>query len=262
VVGVIDDGYSVGDVAALAGVSVRTLHHYDEIGLLRPSGRTAAGHRRYGSGDLQRLRRILFYRELDFGLEEIAAILADPDGDTDDHLRRQHRMLRTRIDRDQQLLRALEKEMEARLMGMSLTPEEQFEIFGTDQVGGEWHDEAAERWGDTAQFKESQRRAAAYTKEDWAAMKAESDAGLRAYADAMRNGVPATAPEALALAEANRTFISRWFYECSHEMQCALAEMYVADERFRKTYDDVAPGLAQYVHDAILANAAASDSSG
>lgn len=254
--------YSVGDLAALAHVSVRTLHHYDELGLLRPSARTAAGHRRYGEADLGRLREILVYRELDFGLDEIAAMLADRARGTDDHLRRQHQMLRERIARDQRLLRALEREMESRKMGTSLTPEEQFEVFGTDKVGGEWHDEAEQRWGETEAFQESQRRAASYTKEDWVALKAESDAGLRAYADAMRSGIPATSPEAMALAEANRAFISRWFYECSHEMQRGLAEMYVTDERFGKPYDDVAPGLAQYVHDAILANCAAHESSG
>lgn len=250
-----NDGYSVGDVADLAHVSVRTLHHYDEIGLLRPTGRTAAGHRRYSATDLQRLREILFYRELDFGLDEIASLLTDSADGIDERLRSQHRMLRERIQRHQQLLVAIEKEMEARDMGISLTPEEQFEVFGTDQVGGEWADEADERWGDTAAYQESQRRTAAYTKDDWAALKAESDAGLRNYADAMRGGTPATSPVAMALAEVNRQFITRWFYDCGYDVQRGLAEMYIADERFRKTYDDVEPGLAQYVHDAIVANA-------
>jgi DNA-binding transcriptional MerR regulator len=250
-----NDGYSVGDVADLAHVSVRTLHHYDEIGLLRPTGRTAAGHRRYSATDLQRLREILFYRELDFGLDEIASLLTDSADGIDERLRSQHRLLRERIQRHQQLLVAIEKEMEARGMGISLTPEEQFEVFGTDQVGGEWADEADERWGDTAAYQESQRRTAAYTKDDWAALKAESDAGLRNYADAMRGGTPATSPVAMALAEVNRQFITRWFYDCGYDVQRGLAEMYIADERFRKTYDDVEPGLAQYVHDAIVANA-------
>jgi DNA-binding transcriptional MerR regulator len=250
-----NDGYSVGDVADLAHVSVRTLHHYDEIGLLRPTDRTAAGHRRYSATDLQRLREILFYRELDFGLDEIASLLTDSADGIDERLRSQHRMLRERIQRHQQLLVAIEKEMEARGMGISLTPEEQFEVFGTDQVGGEWADEADERWGDTAAYQESQRRTAAYTKDDWAALKAESDAGLRNYADAMRGGTPATSPVAMALAEVNRQFITRWFYDCGYDVQRGLAEMYIADERFRKTYDDVEPGLAQYVHDAIVANA-------
>jgi len=249
--------YAVGDVASLAHVSVRTLHHYDEIGLLRPSRRTSAGHRRYTDADLQRLREILFYRELDFGLDEIAAMLDDPGAATDTHLRVQHRMLRERIARHQGLLAALEKQMEAREMGMALTPEEQFEVFGTDQVGGEWHDEAKDRWGDTDSFKESQRRTAAYTKEDWARLKDEADAGLRAFRDLMQSGAPADGPAAQALAEQHREYLSRSFYDCGYDMHRGLAEMYVADERFTATYETVAPGLAQYVHDAIVANAAA-----
>lgn len=247
--------YSVGEVAALAHVSVRTLHHYDEIGLLRPSGRSPAGHRRYGAADLQRLREILFYRELDFGLDDIARILADAAAAADTHLRTQHRMLRERIDRSQQLLRAIEKEMEARQMGTSLTPEEQFEIFGTDKVGGEWADEARERWGNTDAYQESQRRTVTYTKDDWSRIKQESDAGLQAFRDALQGGLPADGPAARELAEQHRQFITRWFYECDYDVHRGLAEMYVSDERFTQTYETVVPGLARYVHDAIIANA-------
>jgi DNA-binding transcriptional MerR regulator len=252
---VTNDGYSIGDTAALANVSVRTLHHYDEIGLLRPSSRTAAGHRRYSAADLHRLREIVFYRELDFGLDEVAAMLADPGAGTEQHLRSQHRMLRERVARGQLLLRALEKEMEARQMGISLTPEEQFELFGTDQLSGEWADEARERWGDTDAYQESQRRTTSYPKDDWARLKAESDAGLAAFRDALRAGLPATGPEAMALAESHRGFLNRWFYDCGYDMHRGLAQMYVADERFSAVYDAVAPGLARYVHDAIIANA-------
>jgi DNA-binding transcriptional MerR regulator len=247
--------YSIGEVSALAQVSVRTLHHYDDIGLLTPTGRTSGGHRRYDTGDLGRLRQILIYRELDFGLDEIAAMLADPGNGTDAHLRRQHRMLRDRIDRAGDLLRAVEKEMEARKMGISLTPREQFEIFGTDQVSGEWADEARDRWGDTDAYREAQHRTTAYTKDDWKRLKEESDAGLRAFRDAMQAGQPASGSAARELAESHRLFLNRWFYECDHDMHRGLAETYVTDARFTKTFDAVAPGLAQYVHDAILANA-------
>jgi DNA-binding transcriptional MerR regulator len=250
-----DDGYPIGKVAALAHVSVRTLHHYDDVGLLRPSGRTAAGHRRYDRADLQRLQTILFYRELDFGLDEIATMLTDPGTGTDAHLRKQHALVRARMERDERLLRAIEKEMGARKMGISLTPEEQFEVFGTDKVGGEWADEARERWGDTDAYQESARRTAAYSKDDWIHLKAEADTGLREFRDAMQDGEPAAGDRARALAEAHRQYLTRWFYDCSHEMHRGLAETYVADSRFRETFDTVAPGLAQYVHDAIVANA-------
>lgn len=199
------------------------------------------------------------YRALDFGLEVIAEMLADPGAGTDEHLRKQHRLLRARADRDQNLLLGLEKELEARAMGISLTPEEQFEVFGTEKVGGEWAAESEARWGETDSYRESQRRAARYTKDDWAEMKAQADAGLRAYADAMAGGLAPSSPQAMELAENNRLFISAWFYDCDYAMQRNLAEMYLSDERFRATYDSVAPGLAQFVHDAVIANCQAND---
>ena len=254
-VNVDDDGYTVGAVARLAGVSVRLLHHYDRIGLLEPSGRSAAGYRIYSLPDLKRLRQVLFYRELGFTLEEIAQILADPDQDAAAHLRRQHRLLRAQISRRQDMLAAIEKELEAGKMGIALTPEEQFEIFGTDKVSGEWAEEAQRRWGDTDAWAQSQRRAAAYTKQDWIDIQAGAAAISREFLAAMTAGAAADDPRATDVAERHRQHISRWFYDCPHDLHRGLAEMYLADERFRKNHDDLAPGLARYVRDAILANA-------
>lgn len=248
------DGYTVGDVARMAHISVRALHHYDAIGLVTPGGRSPAGYRLYSGTDLRRLRQVLFYRELEFGLDEIAAILADPDAGTDDHLRRQHRLLRQRQARVQALLAAIEKEMEARKMGISLTPEEQFEIFGTDKLG-EYMEEAGQRWGDTDAWRESQRRSAAYTKADWVTIKSEADGNIADFASALRAGEPPTSTDAMDLAEAHRQHLSRWFYACGYEQHRALAEMYISDPRYTEPYDEVAPGFSQYVHDAILANA-------
>ncbi len=252
-----DDGfYPVGAVAKLAGVSVRTLHHYDEISLLTPGSRSATGYRLYSLADLKRLQQILYYRALGFPLEEIVAIMADPAADAAGHLRRQHRMLREQISHRRDLLAAIEKEMEALKMGISLTPEEQLEIFGTDKVSGEWAEEAERRWGETDAWKESQRRTAAYTKQDWIDIQAEGTSLNREFLDAMRAGVPATAEPAMDVAERHRQHISRWFYECDRGLHGRLAELYVNDQRFAKNYDDMAPGLAQYVHDAMAANAA------
>ncbi len=246
--------YQVGEVARMSSVSVRTLHHYDEIGLLVPSGRTEAGYRLYSAADLGRLRRILFYRELDFGLDQISEILADPQTAADEHLRRQHRLLRDRLARTQVLITALEQEMEARKMGISLTPEDQLEIFGTDKLG-EYSKEAHERWGETDAYKESQRRTAAYTKQDWIEIKREADENIAGFVEAIKSGEPATGTVAMDLAEAHRRHISKWFYECSPEFHRGLAEMYISDPRFTKTYDELAPGMSHYVHDAIFANA-------
>jgi len=244
----------VGEVARLSHVSVRTLHHYDAIGLLAPSARSPAGYRLYSGTDLRRLHQILFYRELGFALEEIADILADPAAGTDDHLRRQHRLLRERRARDAALLGAIEREMEARKMGIALTPEEQFEIFGTDKFA-QYAEEAEQRWGDTEAWKQSQRRSAAYTKEDWITIKAQADANIAGFAEAMRAGEPATGTVAMDLAEEHRQHISRWFYDCGHDQHRGLAEMYISDPRYTAPYDEIEPGFSQYVHDAILANA-------
>jgi DNA-binding transcriptional MerR regulator len=255
VVDVDDDGYSVGAVARLAGVSVRLLHHYDRIGLLTPSERSAAGYRIYSLADLRRLQQILFYRALGFTLDDIARVLADPGQDAVAHLRRQHRLLRAQISRRQDMLAAIEKELEAGKMGIALTPEEQFEIFGTDKVSGEWAQEAQRRWGDTEAWAQSQRRAAAYTKQDWIDIQAEAAAINQEFLASMAAGSAADGPRATDIAERHRQHISRWFYDCSPEMHRGLAEMYLADERFGRNYDDLAPGLARYVHDAMLANA-------
>ncbi|MFE3290654.1 MerR family transcriptional regulator [Rhodococcus sp. NPDC059234] len=246
---------TVGEVARLVGVSVRTLHHYDEIGLVTPSGRTPSGYRSYSAPDVERLHRVLTYRELGFPLEEIATLLDDPSADALAHLRRQRELLAQRIDRLHQMAAAVEKMMEAKQMGIQLTPEEQREIFGDDWLGEEYAAEAEQRWGNTDAWKQSQARSATFSKDDWKAVKAEADQLNLDLAAALAEGVAADSDRAAALADRHLESIRR-HYDCGYDMQVCLAEMYVADERFRQHYDDVAAGLAQYLHDVIVANAA------
>jgi DNA-binding transcriptional MerR regulator len=247
---------TVGRLAELAGVTVRTLHHYDEVGLVRPSQRSATGYRVYSTADVERLRQVLVYRRLGFGLREVAELVADPSADAVAHLRRQRELLVTQRENADALVAAIDKELEARTMGINLTPEEQLEVFGTAQPGGEWADEAEQRWGETDAYKQSRQRTSAYSKEDWTRIKAESDENVAAFAATMRAGLPADTPDAMDLAEGHRQHICRYFYECGYPMHRGLADMYVADERFTANYDGVEPGLARYVHDAIHANAA------
>lgn len=247
--------WTVGELARLAGVTVRTLHHYDRIGLVRPSDRTAAGYRSYDVRDLDRLQQVLVYRELGFPLEEVATLLDDPDADPAEHLRRQHRLLRERLERTQAMVAAVEKEMEARQMGISLTPEERFEVFG-DWLPEEYAAEAEEKWGDTEAWTQSQRRTSAMSTEDWLRVKAEGDDVERRFAAALAAGVPADSATAMDLAEEHRQQIGRNFYDCSPEMHAGLGRVYLEDERFTAHYERVAPGLAQYVSTAVQANAA------
>ncbi|MFD0277211.1 MerR family transcriptional regulator [Kitasatospora sp. NPDC127111] len=249
------DGYSVGEVARVAGITVRTLHHYDEIGLLSPGGRTPAGYRRYQDTDLDRLQQILFYRELGFPLEEIAAILDDHSVSPREHLRRQHRLLTERIAHLQELAAAVEHAMEAKKMGIQLTPEEKFELFG-ESYREEWEAEAEQRWGDTEAWAQSQRRTAEYGKADWQRIKAETDALNARLVEAFTAGEPADGGPAMDLAEVHRQHICENFYDCTFEIHRGIAGMYVADPRFTEVYERLAPGLARWLHDAMLANAA------
>lgn len=246
--------YTVGRVADLSGVTVRTLHHYDEIGLLSPGGRSEAGYRIYEDSDLQRLQRILFYRELGFDLREVQAIIDDPNTDWLGHLRRQRGLLTQRIERLGTMVDAIDYEMEARKMDIRLTPEERLEVFG--EFRPEDHAEEAEnRWGETEAFRESNRRVSKYNKEDWQRLKAEEESIRSRLAAALEAGLAPDSGEAVAAAEAHRGHISRWFYECGYEMHRGLTDMYVSDERFRSNYDTRTPGLAAYIRSAAHANA-------
>jgi MerR family transcriptional regulator, thiopeptide resistance regulator len=245
----------VGEVARLAGVSVRTLHHYDEIGLVRPSRRSAAGYRLYDDGDVDRLQSVLAYRELGLPLDRIGALLDEPGADVGAHLRRQRELLLTRIDRLRRVVAAIEGTLEEMTMGTTrLTPQEKLEVFGgfdPDQHAGE----AEERWGDTQAWAESARRTGGYGADDWRRIRADQADADAAMLAAMRSGLPATSAEAMDAAEAARQVVDRWFYPCDHAMHRALAEMYVADPRFTATYEERAAGLAGYTRDAVHANA-------
>lgn len=123
------------------------------------------------------------------------------------------------------------------------------------QLENPYADEAKERWGNTDAYQESARRLKSYTPEDIELAKKAMGEATQEILDAMLAGLSPDSTEAQAGAEAHRKSISDWWYECNYEMHTNLASMYIVDERFAKTYNDMAPGLAQYVHDAIYANA-------
>ena len=247
--------YRVGAVAKLARVSVRTLHHYDELGLLAPSERSEAGYRLYSDADLARMQQILFYKELGFELEEIRDIMADPDFDRREALLAQRDLIAEQALRLEALLGLIDRTIASESGGIHMTKEEMFEVFG-DFDPSEHEDEARERWGDTDAYKESARRTKHYKKDDWARFKAESDAQMTRMVELFDAGVTPDAPEAMDIAEAARLQIDTWFYPCSHEMHMALGDMYIADARFAAHYDRQREGLAQWFRDAIAANLA------
>ena len=247
------DAKTVGVVATLTGLSVRTLHHYHHIGLVVPSVRTAAGYRGYTDGDIERLHLVLVYRSIGLPLNEIRSLLDDPGVDVLAHLKRQHELLQEHAERLRHTITAVEELMKAHDSGIQLTAEEQVEIFGTTAFGAEYAAEAEERWGDTDAWKQSRRRVARFTKQDWRDIKTEADALLGALARAKRDGVDPGSARADELAARHRASIER-FYDCGDDMHACLAQMYLADERFTRYYDDVEPGLARFVHDIVMAS--------
>jgi MerR family transcriptional regulator, thiopeptide resistance regulator len=245
---------TVGQVAEQFGVTVRTLHHYDQIGLLVPGERTPAGYRLYTGDDITRLQNVVVYRRLGFPLEEIALLLDEPSVDVSEHLRRQRAAVLSRLDEMSELVTAIDRALEKEMSGNKLTREEQKELFG-DSFSDDYAQEAEQRWGETEAWKQSQGRTSKYTKADWVEVKAEMDANNAEFASALADDEPATSARAMDAAEQHRLHIHNRFYDLTPEFHRNLGDMYLADPRFTKNYEDIAPGLAQYVRDAIHANA-------
>jgi MerR family transcriptional regulator, thiopeptide resistance regulator len=244
---------TVGAVAELTNVTIRALHHYDEIGLVQPSQRTAAGYRLYDTGDLERLQTVLFYRELGFSLDDIDTLLRDPGFDRGDALREQRKLLEAEAHRYRRMVEAIDAAIDAHERGIPMENEAMFEVFGEQQRA--YRREAEQRWGDTDAWAQSRRRTADYTERDWLDLKAESEAITLRILEVYRSGADPDSAEAMDAVDAHRQQISRRFYACSHEMQVHLGDMYVADPRFTATYEGLAEGLTVWVRDAIHANA-------
>ncbi|KUL47757.1 transcriptional regulator, partial [Streptomyces sp. NRRL F-4489] len=251
-------GYPVGQVAAFAGVTVRTLHHYDRTGLLRPSDRSPAGYRLYGDADLARLQQILFYRELGFPLDEIAAILADPEANALDQLRARHRRLTEEIHRLKRLVEVAEQAMEVQQTGVRLTPEERFEVFGEIAFDVTYATKAERQWQHSEGYRRTMARAATHSKDDWARIMAEAADWRARLTAAFDAGAPADGERAMDLAEEHRRHLSRWFTPCDTAMHGRIADDFAADPRAFALLvppTEQRPGLAPYLRTAIHANA-------
>ena len=244
---------TVGQVSQTFGVTVRTLHHYDAQGLVVPSARTHAGYRLYTDADLARLATVVTYRRLGLPLTEVRDLL-DGQGTASEHLRRQREVVLTRLGELTDLVSAIDAALEAEMNDRPATTEELKGLFG-DGFSEDHQAEAEQRCGETTAWKQSASRTKRYTPADWEQVKAEMDAVNAAFVAALTSGAAPDSDEAMAVAEAHREHIAQRFYDLDHTFHRGLADMYVADPRFTKTYEDLAPRLAQYVHDAIHANA-------
>ncbi len=246
--------FTVGELSRLAGITVRALRHYDEIGLVRPSQRTDAGYRIYDERDVLRLQQVLVFRELGVPLDQIGTVIAtagDASHEREALLRKHRGALADKRARLDQMLAAVDEALAALEKGKTMQPIDVKKIFeGFDPAG--YAEEAEQRWGKTPAYQESARRTATYGTAEWEEIRRESEEIYARLAAQMQQGAAVTAPDVQAAVEDHRAHIERWFYPCPREMHHGLGEMYVADPRFTANLDKVAPGFAQFLRDAIV----------
>lgn len=240
--------YTVKAVSDMAGISIRTLHYYDQIGLLHPAEISPAGYRLYADADLVRLQQILFFRELGFGLSEIRQILDSPDFDPCRALQEHRRALLEQQRRLERLINTVDRTLERLERKEKMMTEEMKELFdGFDP--SKYGEETRQRWGGSPEFAESQKRTGTYTRADWKAIQQEA---AEIYQNlAARMAQQPGAPEVQTWIGRWHQHITKWFYPCSPEVFRGLGDLYVQDERFTQNIDKTRPGLAAFMKEAM-----------
>lgn len=243
---------TIGQLASIARVSIRTLHHYDAIDLLKSSVRADNGYRYYNDFDEQRLHDILFFRALGFSLQEIKQLLELSNDDRRQLLLTQREQLDKQLHRLQGMRIRLE-EILTNQEELTMSTENKFAVFeGFDP--DQHAQEVEQRWGNSDAYKQSSKRTQSYSKQDWQKYKSESEQLSQRMATLMDDGMEPGSEQVLEVIELMRLQIDQWFYDCSREMHANLGEMYVNDERFNTTYEKVRPNMASFVRDAARAN--------
>lgn len=244
--------YKVKDVAQIAGVSVRTLHYYDKIGLLTPHKAAGTHYRRYSEDDLGRLQQILFFKELDFPLKKIKDILDNPRFDRRTALHAHKNLLLEKKARLERIIRSVDTTLKAMEGEMKMTGQDMFEPFDMKKIEAhqqKYAAEANEKYGHTEAYAESIKKTAAYKEADWRRIHDQQEALYRRLMNVMDQG--AESPDAQKIVGEMRRFITSNFYECTPEIFRGLGQLYVGDPRFTQNIDRYKPGLAQFLSDAI-----------
>jgi DNA-binding transcriptional MerR regulator len=238
---------SVSETSKLMGVSVRTLHYYDEIGLLTPSKKTEAGYRFYDEKNLSVLQQILFYRELELPLMEIVHILSQPDHDQKTALINHRELLLQKQMHMTDLLRLVDET----LGGNESMKNDKFTFTDVEEAKSKYAAEAEARWGKTEAYKESKRREAHRTHDETLEMMTESNDIFAAFAKSM--DLAPSDPKVQALVKLWQDFITKHHYKCTNEILEGLGEMYISDERFTESIDRFGDGTARFMYEAIKA---------
>ena len=236
----------IKEFADFTGVSVRTLHYYDQIDLLKPAITDKTnGYRYYNEDSVQRMLEIIFLKELDFPLKSIKDILSSPEYNKKEAFRRQKELLLMKKSRLDRLIEALEKAEKGEFDMKSLSNNEY------ENAKNSYEKEVKEKWGNTDVYKESQEKTAGYTESKWNNVTDGLMAVFGEFAEIMNSGAAADSDEAKATAEKLQAYITENFYTCTKEILSGLGEMYVCDERFRENIDKYGYGTAEYARDAL-----------
>lgn len=244
--------YKINEVAKLAGISVRTLHHYDSIDLLKPAEIGDNQYRLYSDDDLARLQQILFFKELEFPLQDIRTILDNPSFDRGRALLTHKQLLEKKKHRLEQILASVELTLQSIEGGRAMSKQEMFEPFDMKRIEEhqkQYEQEVKEQYGSTDAYKESARRTAAYKEDDWKRIHAESEAIYRGIVGAMHKG--AADEEVQRYVEQFRSHITSTYYDCTPDIFQGLGDLYVNDPRFTKNIDKYQEGLAVFLREAI-----------
>ena len=236
----------IKEFAKLTGVSVRTLHYYDEIGLLKPAFVDEQnGYRFYDENSLLRMQEILFYRELDFPLKSILEILSSPDYDKQKALAEQRKLLELKKERLERIIDALDGATKGKII-MNV-----FDNTNYETARKQYENEAKERWGKTDAYKEHAEKTAKYTKDKWQAVNDGLMVIFTKFAECKQNGNTADSDDAQALVKELQNYITENYYTCTNQILAGLGQMYVADERFKTNIDKNGDGTAEFVSQAI-----------
>lgn len=235
--------YTVKKLAELAGVSVRTLHHYDQLGLLTPSERTDAGYRMYGQDELLRLQQILFYKEMDLPLTDIAAILDDPSFDMLDALHQHRAVLEKRRERTCLLLETINKTIQKLTGGNDMITNEELYAGFPKEYAEAWREEAIDRWGkDTVEQSEAALRK--LNKEQIETLKQQGTEITAGLVELMH--LPVSDPAVQQLVHQHYQHILQWWGRKEGEEALdayrGLGNLYLMDSRY--TLVNGAPDLA------------------
>ena len=236
----------IKEFAELTGVSVRTLHYYDEIGLLKPALVDAQnGYRFYDENSLLRMQEILFYRELDFPLKSILEILSSPDYDKQKALAEQRKLLELKKERLERIIDALDGATKGKV---TMTA---FDNSDYETARKQYEVEAKQRWGETDAYKEHAEKTADYSKDKWQAVNEGLMTIFAKFAECKQNGNTADSDDAQVLVKELQNYITENYYTCTKEILAGLGQIYVADERFKTNIDKNGDGTAEFVSKAI-----------